>query len=442
MGARGHELSFRNKFLICFGKSACTRKATSGQLAVGLAFAFAGILAMFGLVYNASLNTHEKMKLQQTADEGTMYAANTQRYGLNVIRSYNKQIETEWNALEIILNIPLCNKVIGECLGSPACVIPTANAEAAALTGVPNDLEVSTSIDVCDSACDQYDNRRQAKVIQLYKSLQSLYATKIMNIDQDINGVAFDDALNTFLYPKNLPSDLRISLQKKLGRGFTVSDVRRTYDRGDLSQIPNAEYSYLVESNKDDPLFVPQQESRVTLYSGFFYATTRDPYTGQAIECIPASPIGIPKKTIVPLRITRQGDYTTQFFTSIKYQPPESVIEQMLTLGVRNPDSKDPKFGQESEDVSGKDRLFRRRTQQIQAISAAKPYGGTFPEAGIAGYGGTSGNEFTGVKFFGVADKEEVGGQRLDRLDSAVDRVDDRGNIIGSIPYAVEDILH
>ena len=69
-------------------------KFNEGQLAVGLAFGFVCILAMFGLVFNASLNTRDKMKLQTTTDYATMIASNTQKLNLNEIRQQNKNIRS------------------------------------------------------------------------------------------------------------------------------------------------------------------------------------------------------------------------------------------------------------------------------------------------------------------------------------------------------------
>ena len=75
-------------------------KRNSGQLAIGLAFSFATVLAMFLLVFQSSILTREKMKLQQTTDLAALVAGEVQRRNLNRIQELNEEIKKAYKTIK------------------------------------------------------------------------------------------------------------------------------------------------------------------------------------------------------------------------------------------------------------------------------------------------------------------------------------------------------
>ncbi len=410
-------------------------KNNSGQLTVGLAFAFAGILAMFALVFNSSLNTREKMKLQTTSDYASLVAANVQRYNLNFIKAQNEIIETSWEATQLALQ-PSYAQIYGVASGAGIQYLVALGAATAATLGDITEGD-------CDTIGKKVDEYWRKKIIDAYSSERDIYASGILTSIEQANGLGFDQALYTFLSPLNLPQNLFLELENKLGKGFTVDDARNQYEQGALTTDTYA-YEVLGE-NKDDPLFIPKNETRTFAYDKFTYPTGNCCIEVECVCCFGPS-FGLPATSISNARITRDGDYTTHFYTGIRYTPPANLLEKMLMLGVKNPDNQNEKFGQNVEGIEGDLPLISRKTKEIQAVSAAKPYGGTFPAsafvADVTGLSGSSGTEFTGAKLFGIADTEEIGGLRNDRADACIDQMDDEGNIMGSVCYKAEDFLH
>lgn len=429
-----HEYSFQNKFLVCFGKDACSWKTNHGQLAVGLAFAFAGILAMFGLVYNISLNTNEKIKLQTTSDYAALKVSIIQAQQLNEIRKINQDIEAAWQATNIALQPSFC---------SVNALVNTQLPQLATLEGVT--AVVHKQYADCDSACDAYDQYYRDKLIKAYTESRNLAAQAILTKIQETNEYAFDNAVDTFLSPKKLPNGLYIALQQQLGRGFTLASVKGLYKNGQLSNNPEYSYQILEESAKD-PLFIPQNEERLFSYINYGYQTSSCGGYPQYPCCIGGWPAGA-KTSLSNSRITRATDYTTHFFTGIKYVAPLNVIQKMVTVGIKNPDVKSKEFGKNVEDDP---QLFANAELQgrtaTTVMSAAKPYGGTFPKAAfiadITGLSGTAGDEFARAKLFGIADKQEIGDQRIFRADGCLPQKDEFGNDIGCVQYFAEDFLH
>jgi hypothetical protein len=436
------------------------RKLTRGQLSIGLAVAFAGILAMFGLVFNSALNTREKMKLQTTSDYAALIAADVQRHNLNYIRELNKNIELEWYTLATAIQVPFCDVVIAECATNYACIGPKIASFLASNANIPSEIEASTAgSDACDVACDQYDDKWKSYLIQGYRNLHLAYTSAIGGSLKDANGLAFEKVLDTFLSPTNLPHGLYMEMQKKLGQGFTLAGVRNQYESGGLTNDPNYAYD-ILQANSEDYLFVPFQETRITPHINYSYVQWTDQALNQ--HCTPGVPGGV-KVNVLPLRVTRDGNYTTHFFTGVTYTPPPSLMDKMINVGVKNP-TVGEHFGEEVETVNGKEKLFKRRALGVYARSAAKPYGGTFPTAGTVGSSpdlggmlsgdfdsilgaftdpgfGTSGDEFKGSRLFGIADKAEIEEWPI-RARGCINQTDADGNVIGCIEYIPEDFLH
>ena len=404
-----------------------------GQLAVGLAFAFAGILAMFGLVYNSSLNTHEKMKMQTASDYAALKVSVVQSSELNQIRNLNQSIETMWEATNVALTPPFC---MATGLLNPGF-------DATITVGKLNAVSHSSGVD-CVTACKDYDQFMRDKIIESYSVSRDAVAQAIITTIQKTNQVAYDNARDTFFYPSNLPNGLFVELQHTLGNGFTLSSVENAYDHGQLTEGPDYTYQVLDES-ASDPLFIPKNEQRLFNYPVYGYYTF--PQTTYNVAYCTMAGIISDKTSLSNARITRDGDYTTQFFTGIKYVPPLNIIQKMVKVALRQPDSKDPKFG---ENIEGDIPLFSKPAKENRTattvMSDAKPYGGSFPRdafiADITGLSGSSGDEFKGAKLFGIADKDEVGGVRVQRADSCLPEKDEFGNDLGCNPFYAEDFLH
>lgn len=417
-------------------------KNTSGQLAVGLAIGFACILAMLGLVFQSTLYTRDKIKMQTTADYAVLIAANNQADNLNKIRELNQAINTAFRGAQALVQ------------PSYALIWQVATyygvAEGAAALAASSATMGEVSGGDCSSLGQKVDQYYRKKIITAYNLARNQAASSIISAIKDSNKLSFNQALNIFLAPENLPSGLYLELQKQLGKGYKLASVKTEYDAGNLSNSDDFSYDVLSE-NKDDPLFIPKNEPRMFTYDKWTY------YTGPCPESVTTySPccfgpvVGMPGVTLSNARVVRATDDTTYFLSGTRYIPPLSIIQKMLKIGVKNPDKKDDKFGQDIKVGINNDTLFRKidknKRTMFQVLSAAKPYGGTYPKAGFiadsTGISGTAGDKFTGSKLFGIADTTETQGIRVFRADGSIDKKDYQGNVTDSVPYYAEDFLH
>jgi hypothetical protein len=412
----------------------------SGQLAVGIAFAFAGILAMFGLVFQSSLNTVDKAKLQTTADYAVLQAANNQVANLNEIKKINEAIQIAWDAtqLELQPSYAQINAVAGTSL-----TVTWGNAILNAGTATLGHVTTGT----CESLGEDVDKWYRKKIIEQYTTGRNQAASAIATIVTDSNELSYDIALNHFLDPEGLPHGMFMQLKKTLGETFNVNDVRKAYENGSLAN--NEEYTYeILDANKDDPLFIPKNEPRLFSYTKYLYQTITDPLTYN-VYCVGPF-FGSVKTSIANARVVRATDDTAYFFAGIRYIPALSIIQKTFGLGVKNPDSASDDFGKDIDDGIDKEKLFREREKakrtMMQVMAAAKPYGGSYPEAGFvadsSGISGQTGDSFKSAKLFGIADTEEIEGHRIHRADGSIANRDNQGNVIGELPFYAEDFLH
>ncbi|MCB0326637.1 MAG: hypothetical protein KDD52_03375 [Bdellovibrionales bacterium] len=404
---------------------------SSGQLALGLAFAFAGALAVLGLVSHSSMDVKEKITLQQTTDYAVLLAANVQRANLNMIRTLNQDIETLWEAHRVLLQAPHCY--------TREYIYPKTPSAFATFALVA--AHTGKTYAECDLACDEYDSFVRKKIIDAYNSQRNLIVSNILTSITKSNQIAYGRAVDTFLTPSNLPSQLYAELEKKLGKNFRLQDVKNEYAQGSLYQDRNVEnsegYIYQIhEESSYDPLFVPGDEYRNFIYPNYRYLTLYDqnlnPY------CQLGTPEG-PKSSASRVKIVRKGSYTTHFLGGINYLAPPSGFEKTLSLLI-----KDPETGEEISSQSGRKIALFRKTLAMTAMAAAKPYGGTFPQSGdLAGLNkGNIGEEFKGAKLIGIADRSQLENQRMVRADNCFQSLDALGNSSGCVPYYAEDFLH
>ena len=348
-----------------------------GQLAVGLAFAFAGILAMFALVFNTSLNTREKMQLQTTSDYAALVASNVQRHNLNYIRDLNQAIENEWQITQAALQPPGAPAVSFASMSGVASSsgIEINIATAAASASTFGNVNSGT----CETLGEQVDDFWRSRLVENYYEpiLLPIFAgllpelagrnnlaSSIMTAIEQANGLAFDHALDTFLYPQNLPHNLQIELSQRLGNAYTLSSVRSDYQNGLLN---NEEYAYeVLDQAREDPLFIPKNEVRNFTYTVFSY-TTNNCCVQTPCSCCFGPFISRPGIRLSEARITRDGDYTTQFYTGVRYRPPANIVEKMLNIGVKNPDVSSKEFGQDLDAAGGDIQLFQRRTARNES---------------------------------------------------------------------------
>lgn len=408
----------------------------SGQLAVGLALGFCCILAMFGLVFQSSLYTVDKTKLQTTSDYAVLIAANNEADNLNKIREYNRGINDAWILANAALQFPFCSTNL---LAVPSNTI-------ASVLGTVGGLTQKTYTD-CLTACQAYDQYIRDKIMDAYNTSRDLVASNILSIIQDANSVSFDQALNIFLAPESLPHGMFLQLQHDLGPGFKLSAVKSEYEKGTLSN--NNEYAYdILAEAKDDPLFIPKNEPREFSYLKYGYVNVVLVSPPQNY-CQLDGPAGV-KTTPSSVRVVRATDDTTYFVSGIRYTPVLSIIQKMLKIGVKDPDRKSAKFGADVDSGNTKDTLFRNidkgKRTMFEVLSVAKPYGGGYPEAGFvgdpSGQTGSSGEKFVGSKLFGLADTTETQNIRVHRADGTIEKRDYQGNVVEEVPYYAEDFLH
>lgn len=421
------------------------QKHNRGQLAVGLALGFACILAMFGLVFQSTLFTIDKTTMQTTSDYAVLIAANNQSDNLNKIREINMIINDAWLTAQSALQHSYAQMY--QVVTADGMVVLNTVAPGVA-SGV---TAGQVSAGDCNTLGQGVDKFYREKIIQAYEMLRSEAASSIITIIKDSNKLSFDDALKIFLAPENLPNGMYMELQHQLGNGFKYNSVRAEYDKGTLANNENYAYN-ILEENKNDPLFLPKNESRTFSYPKYKYTENSSCYCNPefCLTCC-MGPTGFsPAFTPSNVRVVRATEDTTYFIAGIRYTPTLSIIQKMLKIGVKNPDTEDEEFGKDMDAPKGKDKLFRdiekdKRTD-FTVMSAAKPYGGTYPEGGfigdLTGLSGTAGDSFVGSKLFGIADTTETQGIRVHRADGTIQNKDYQGNANGVIPYFAEDFLH
>ncbi len=413
-----------------------------GQLAVGLAFAFAGILAMFGLVFQSSLNTIDKAKLQTTADYAVLVVADQQARYLNKIRDTNESIQIAWDATMLELQPSFAQMSgVADTSGS----IPIGVAEGIASAATLGHVKPGS----CSEMGQGVDKYYRGKIVDTYTLARNQAASYIASIVTDSNQSSFELGLDHFLDPAGLPHGMFMLLKKTLGENFNVNDVRKAYDNGSLAN--NEEYAYeILDANKDDPLFVPKNEPRLFSYTKWSYQNVSCYCTPACQVCCQGPSFGPPGVTAANARVVRATDDTSYFFAGIRYTPTLSIIQKTFGMGVKNPDSSSEDFGKDIGTGTSREKLFRDREKSkrtmMQVMAAAKPFGGSYPEAGFigdsTGLSGQTGESFKSSKLFGIADVGELEGHRIHRADGSIANRDNQGNVVGELPFYAEDFLH
>ena len=406
-------------------------KSPKGQLSIGLAFVFTAVLAFFGLVFNSSMITRDKMKLQQTTDFAALVAADVQRRNLNAIRKLNQDIEIAYQATIILLQPNYC---LINGLAAPRISTESISS----INGI-----TGGAAGTCDQACDDYDSWVRKKIIQaVYDFPRNQLASHAIKIVTEANQKANEKVLETFLTPKNIPFSFRKSLEEKWGNQLSLSTMLSAYSNGQFE-----DQFTIVESYKEYPLFLPKEEPRMflALDHNYFEGACPNPITGLHPCCLYGGVSFIPKIYPTVAKIVRDGDYTTSYLAAAEYSPVKTQVDKTFALYLQNPDpnmrasSKTP-----VEDLRGKKiKLFGNKTA-IAAMAFAKPYGGTFPVGGNILNPldfGDIGKEFEGSKLIGIADKDAVGGIPPFR-DFTAKKKDESGLIVGDMKIFVEDFLH
>ncbi|HLG18208.1 MAG TPA: Tad domain-containing protein [Bdellovibrionota bacterium] len=400
-----------------------------GQVALGLAFSFTAVLAVFGLVFNSSLITREKMQLQQTTDFAALVAADVQRHNLNRIRDYNEGIETAFEVLQSITMapIPMCalkfirggTTYVG-LLRDTAPYTALSTADVSDLTkkaseAASEELRKSgekaleqgdkATESVCSPLCHPVDAFYRNLAIRTYSAIRMDYAAKIMTILQDANKNAFEYAMSTYLLPDNLPIGLRVYLEERLGRRLTPELLRSEYEKGSLK-----DKFQLVQASSDTPLFLAEDEMRQLIYWQFRYDGIPPNMPDSAGKCWQPT-FYYPIPTLTMAKVSRGSGYTTSFVAGASYTPPDwEDVFQKFRIYLTDPANKDP--NKLIRSLREDERLFSER-HGMHTLALAKPYGGKFPVSGNVLNPldhGDLGAKFEGAKLIGINDRDELGG--------------------------------
>jgi hypothetical protein len=382
-----------------------------GQLAIGLAFAFTAILAMFGLVFNSAMMTREKLKLQQTTDFAALRAANVQRYNLNAIRDYNQ-------AIEILYDIYIARSQLQWCMIE---LLPAASNQEQTVIAASDSITHKTSTN-CESACLNYESWKRDQLISEYNTLRGIIVVEIQAILDGANSVAHDKVVETFMTGKNLPHGLMRMLVDILGANFTTAAARAVYDSGQLANI------FSISDMKDAPLFNGIPEIRLFPAVTWHYPTI---ITGTGVNlCGPPAP-GLPDLTKTSFaKIIQGGNYTTSFLASASYTPRNTVVDEKFAIYLKEPSPDRRELSPYLTDEHGqKANLFHINDKTngflkypMVTMALAKPYGGTFPRMapGITlpppfpfNFLTYLGDEFTGAKLIGLADRDQLKGFKI-----------------------------
>ncbi|MEZ4819721.1 MAG: hypothetical protein R3A45_07450 [Bdellovibrionota bacterium] len=303
-----------------------------GQLTLGLAFGFTMMLALFAFVFNTSMNVREKIKLQQTTDFGVLVAANAQRKYLDIIRDYNIAIEAQWfSHLALLQNNHCVQPLAGFTVIAPNALpgltdiltiqnvaqayTTRANISAVSYNEFSNDASLNTG-DYCDYICNKYNDAVNSQIRKRYASMRTIIKNQIINLILNANQDAHQYALHHFLQPSNLPWGLQLKLRSVLGRGYTATDTLAGYQNNLLNiDANNGEWGYEVASeNKNDPLFVPGDESRPFIfYKHYFYQDSRAAPNDLTQVCKVLGPIGDTKSMNSSVKVVKTGSYETHF---------------------------------------------------------------------------------------------------------------------------------
>jgi hypothetical protein len=446
--------------------------STQGQLAIGVAIAFIGVVSMFAFVFSISMNVREKMALQQTSDYASLAASVSQWKALDEIKQMNQHIEKLWFTALATQQFDHCDT------GPYGLAGPMKAAGYFYYTGLAGinaklaSLQISdptlTSIDpedtsagagLCATACQKYNDAINKKIRSDYDKARSTLAQYIVHLIMNTNDRAFRMALRQFLVPSQLPWNLQQKLEQELGAGFTFQNVLSLYDQGRFNFAQNNhEWGYeIVSENAQDPLFLPTDEIRPFILPTYHWQDRPDPSTYQ-YKCqntfFPS--YAPPRSKSSRAKIIKTGDFQTHFFTGVNYLPPKHAFEENEALKKKqiNPDN----FGRDED--RGDDVYFFQRKSAVGVRSAAKPFGGTFP-SGLSApslgfiqqlldgdfeppsqYSASAGKEFTGAKLFGIADSDEIGGYHLFRAEIEANQQDAQGNTRNVWRIFKEDFLH
>lgn len=384
-----------------------TSHRSSGQVAVGLAFTFMAFLAFFALVFQSSLLTREKMKLQQTNDLATLVGAQVQREALNEIIKSNEAIEAAYNKASLALKAPLCATLFAFGAGNPTAMSSIA---AATTFGVKLSLQ-DISADTCQQACNQWDTFFRARIIDLYLATRNAHAKRITDILSKANTVAGAQAKKVFFAPENLPLRLRLKFQKHFGNAQSV-----------VSQESPSAFSEHLEvvstadlNNGQMPLFASFEQTRMLVFS--------KSQSKQTSVSPPACsfPVGIPSAMSVKEKIVRdpRQSFVSHFLSFALYDAPTSPVEGKFNLFLKQVSGE--KFGQPIEEGSRPLSLLAAyedtssldsRRIPMMALSLASVFGGAFPTKNRSSLSaGEKGKKFEGVKLIGLADFEQLENQ-------------------------------
>ena len=378
------------------------KKNNSGQIAVGLAFIFMTFLAMFALIFQSSLLTREKMKLQQTVDLGSLAGASVQRVGLDKIHEINESLDRRFRELQVAIKVPPSAKLF-----FPVGIRKRIELQVFVQSVVPFSKVGAT----CNQIVRSYDRFIRDKLIEAYKLERKFKASQIMSVVQKANTIGHEYALNVLLNPRNLPIRMQNRLKTTYGSLPSTRSAIDDYQRGqfqeDLNFITSGNFS-----SDSVPLFVPKNEIRTLKYT-----LSRSQYINSpSVEdsCLVSTPGFIPVAKQLEVRVAKAEDSPPSHFLALAlYNPPTSPVEGVFGLKLKRPIEKTNLEDWRGDNISllpTRESLDPRRSL-MTAMAGAKPFGGRYPEAAKGLFGeGASGKKFQGVRLFGLADKNELEG--------------------------------
>jgi hypothetical protein len=390
-----------------------------GQLAIGLAFAFMAVCAIFGLLFNSAMMTREKMRLQQTTDYAALVAAQMQRKYLNDINASNQGIEDLYNATYTLMNMPLL-------LSNGELITQTSGYLAGEFLAW---VETQTLGQVTPGSCNEagrgYDHYIRQKLKKIYETTRDeYYRSPILGKVAHGNKVIFSEVLSHFLVDKRLPHGLRRTLAGMLGQNPAPAAIRDLYNQGGLSETLN------ISGSGEQVLFDADDEQRAFMPPKNFYGTIQCYCTPTSCLtcCAPGYPLPLPDSIGSVAKVVRTSDFKTNFLVSATYTPPNTFVDKTFAYNLRKPDSEGSGMQSEIKDADQHTlRLFNitdkaagQTKTSLTTMALAKPFGGTFPKAGDVEVllnnplqKGDVGVPFTGSKLIGIADHEQIGNVKL-----------------------------
>jgi hypothetical protein len=429
------------------------RVGERGQLAVGLAAAFATLIAFLGLILRSGVVARDKMKLQATSDVAALAAADFQRRALNKIRELNEQIEFEYNTIQNLLltarAAPCVTDILwftSEYLSVEARTAPFKFETEKGLIGPPNPHAK------CQGGCGGYDAHMRNLLIDIYRVRHAILSLQILALVTKANEVANDAALEVFLNPVNLPHTLRREANRRFGTALGAQSLVDAYKRGQLPEIELIENNALLGENGPF-LFKPKIEPRAFKFPKNRYVWLPPVSAASSGRCQFMGPSGM-SLAVTTAKITKDSDYETAFATGAIYTPPDPEETRPFGLNLRDSAAGTAGYGEKLRDAGGRlMSLFRKKGPgadpradfKMAVLSLAKPYGGTFPEAGSFANEadrGTVGEEFQGARLAGLADKKAIGGVPIPLLNQAIEIPDAEGKPQQTTAIYQEDYLH